>query len=320
LHTEGNLATASHPSPPTRTGPGSFSFQPKLDIVVPTADRTKFPCSESIPWNLRSLGYNGENVRVLTIESSGPGFGFAKSVNVGLRKARRDASVLLLNDDCFLDRSWLLPLFSTVRCHPRAIYGGLLRFPPDDWNGPRGNVYHGRRALNHWGGEYQHAGGFIPITPYENTKALFRFAVWHMAPLWVLRQIPAILRGDGLRFPGHFHNLDPRNRFNLVTAAAMLLTPEVREELGEFDEDYPVAFEDTDYCLRALEFGMDIVLSTYLSGVHYEGVTMSKHQDRIRESYRVFTRKWWPARIKSAVGTKRGIVHPDFCSCGSWVE
>ena len=294
-----------------------YWLHPKLDVIVPTADQSKFPASESIPRNRQATGW-GDSIRFIVVEASGPDFSFARSINFGLKQTRRDVSVLLLNDDCFLDDHWLLPTLSAVRSHPDAIIGGLLRFPNQiDGNG---NVWSGRKALNHIGGEYQHAGGFIPTTIRENVSAMFRFAIWHAAPLWVLRQIPAVVKGDGFRFPGHFHSLKPSHRINLVTAAAMILTPEAREIVGPFDEDFPLGFEDTDYCLRALEADFEMCLATDLSGFHFESLTTRHLEDRKRESYQVFAKKWPTSRIKKAVGKKRGIVHPDFCECGAWVE
>src|SRR3989442_58123 len=102
---------------------------------------------------------------------------------------------------------------------------------------------------------------------------MVRFAVWGMAPLWLMRQFTT---GTGIRigfrFPGHHHRIIPRQRIHLITAAAMMLTPQCIDRLGFFDERYPIAFQDTAYCLRGLEAGMEPCLVSQALGTHYEGI------------------------------------------------
>ena len=43
-----------------------------------------------------------------------------------------------------------------------------------------------------------------------------------------------------------------------VTGACMYLRRALIDELGSFDEDFPMAYEDVDYCLRAWEAGWDV--------------------------------------------------------------
>lgn len=284
----------------------------KIDIIIPTASTVLWPASESIP-HTKSTIPSKYDIRILPIVSNGPSFSFAKSVNRGFDEARPDAHVLLLNDDCFLDPNWIPRFRSAILSHPESgIFGALLRFPQTD----QGNPLSGRKALNHFDPEYQHAGGFIPQTKTEILKSLARFIVWHRAPLWVLRMVTS----GGIRFPGHYHNLNPKNKIHLITAAAMLITPEARYVLGGFDERYPLAFEDTDYCLRALEYGFVPCLVSNATGTHYESLTTRHLESKKRTSFRIFREAWPITRIKTATSRIRGIVHPLRCTEGDWVE
>jgi GT2 family glycosyltransferase len=58
-----------------------------------------------------------------------------------------------------------------------------------------------------------------------------------------------------------------------VTAACMMVRPEVFRELGGFEERLAVAFNDVDFCLRAQEKGYQIVFTPYALLYHDEGST-----------------------------------------------
>lgn len=290
-------------------------LHPRIDVIIPTANIDTWPAAQSVKHNTETARHHSKNIRIIIIESSGPDFSFAKSVNKGLEQVREEAAALLLNDDCFLDAGWPRAFSAAMNSHPEAgIFGALLRFPP----GMHGNGLSGRLALNHRNVVYQHAGGFIPVTEWEIFQALFRFAFWRMAPLWVLRNV--ISTETGLRFPGHHHKLVPRQRIHLITAAAMLITPETLAKIGYFDERYPLAFEDTDYCLRALEAGIRPCLVSDATGQHYESLTTRRFEAVKRASFRTFCEQWPLMRIQEAIRDEIGIVHPKYCGCAEWIE
>jgi hypothetical protein len=286
-----------------------------IDVIIPTAHQDKWPANVSIPWNKHTANLSKNDVRFIVIESSGPSFSFSKSINRGLEQRRLEAYALLLNDDCFLDSGWVTYFRSAVRCHPLSgIFGALLRFPP----GHHGNWLSGKAAINHGrNAMYQHAGGFFPVTREEIIKSVFRFAVWNMAPLWLFRQF---IRGTGFRFPGHYHRLSPRNRIHLITAAAMLLTPLCIEKVGIYDENYPIVFQDTAYCLKALEMGFEPCLVSDATGTHYESVSTRKMDDAKKIDYQRLLADWPIPRLREVIGDHRGIVHPLYCGCGEWIE
>ncbi len=58
-----------------------------------------------------------------------------------------------------------------------------------------------------------------------------------------------------------------------VTAACMLVRREVFEQVGGFDEDMPVAFNDVDFCLRVLRAGYRIAVTPYCLLYHHESAS-----------------------------------------------
>ena len=90
------------------------------------------------------------------------------------------------------------------------------------------------------------------------------------------------------RLPGHnpgFLDLpDAVRNFSAVTFACALIDRKVYEEIGGMDATlFPVAFNDTDFCLRAREAGYDVVYTPHACLYHHESVTKTviAHPDEI---------------------------------------
>ena len=58
-----------------------------------------------------------------------------------------------------------------------------------------------------------------------------------------------------------------------VTGACMYITREAIERVGLFDEAYPMAYEDVDWCLRAWQAGLRVLYFPAAALVHHESVT-----------------------------------------------
>jgi len=82
-----------------------------------------------------------------------------------------------------------------------------------------------------------------------------------------------------------------------VTGACLFARREIYEEVGYMDEDLPVAFNDVDFCLKAMGKGYRIIYNPYIELIHYESKTRgyennAKKEERfIRESNK-FKQKW----------------------------
>jgi len=78
-----------------------------------------------------------------------------------------------------------------------------------------------------------------------------------------------------------------------VTGACMYVRREVIERVGLLDEDYPMAYEDVDYCLRAWQAGYSVRYFPIARLIHHESVTRGTDVgERERESQRLFWERW----------------------------
>jgi GT2 family glycosyltransferase len=76
----------------------------------------------------------------------------------------------------------------------------------------------------------------------------------------------------------------------------MLMRKSVFTEVGGFDEQIPVAFNDVDLCLRVRERGYLIVYTPYAKLYHLESATRKKLHPMSDEEY---FRKRWGAVIRA---------------------
>ncbi|MDO4804512.1 MAG: glycosyltransferase family 2 protein [Lachnospiraceae bacterium] len=86
-----------------------------------------------------------------------------------------------------------------------------------------------------------------------------------------------------------------------ATAACLMVKKSVFEEIGGFDEDLAVAFNDVDLCLKIREAGYLVAVNGFAQLIHYESLTRGsdrarddggKHERFLRESGIIRTR--WP--------------------------
>lgn len=58
--------------------------------------------------------------------------------------------------------------------------------------------------------------------------------------------------------------------YSAVTAACMITKKELFEQVGGFDEQFVVACNDVDYCLKVRETGKWVVFNAFSEWYHYE--------------------------------------------------
>ncbi len=78
--------------------------------------------------------------------------------------------------------------------------------------------------------------------------------------------------------------------YSAVTGACMMTKRSVFEEVGGFDEQLQVAFNDVDYCMRVIDSGRLVLFTPHAELVHYESV--SRGMSGYSHDYRYFLRKW----------------------------
>jgi GT2 family glycosyltransferase len=75
-------------------------------------------------------------------------------------------------------------------------------------------------------------------------------------------------------FPGPFARLHVRQSMSAVTAACMLISRDCLEQVGDFDEEaFSVAYNDVDFCLRALAKGFRCAWTPFATLIHHESAS-----------------------------------------------
>jgi len=67
-----------------------------------------------------------------------------------------------------------------------------------------------------------------------------------------------------------------------VTAACMMMRRRLFESLGGMDEEYAIALNDVDICLRAGQAGARVVMAAGVELYHYESVSLGRHYQGTR--------------------------------------
>ncbi|MBV1735325.1 MAG: glycosyltransferase family 2 protein [Candidatus Desulforudis sp.] len=82
-----------------------------------------------------------------------------------------------------------------------------------------------------------------------------------------------------------------------VSGAAFFIKREVFENVGGFDERYFLYFEETDLCYRMSHQGLDRVVLSYVSGVHFKEASFKgnwrRKLDHFYASQQLYYNKWF---------------------------
>lgn len=102
-------------------------------------------------------------------------------------------------------------------------------------------------------------------------------------------------------YAGHSHKYHPRGKsgymfrlscvqnLSCVTAACLLVRKEVYQQASGLDEEFTVAFNDVDFCLRVRNMGWQIIFTPYSMCYHHESI--SRGQDTKGEKKERFDRE-----------------------------
>ena len=81
---------------------------------------------------------------------------------------------------------------------------------------------------------------------------------------------------------GPMGRLQVRNSLSCVTGAAMLVSKECLEEVGMLDETaFAIAYNDVDFCMRALKAGFRTVWTPFACLYHHESVSRASDADSL---------------------------------------
>lgn len=78
------------------------------------------------------------------------------------------------------------------------------------------------------------------------------------------------LSGSMSYFPGYFNNLALARNVSCATAACLMVRKSVFEQVGGFDEDFVVALNDVDLCMKICKAGYMLAQTPYAQLYHFE--------------------------------------------------
>lgn len=89
--------------------------------------------------------------------------------------------------------------------------------------------------------------------------------------------------------PGYFGSHILTRNYSAVTGACVMVRSDVYQEVGGFDEAFPLNFNDIDFCLKLREKGLRIVYTPYAQLFHFESVSKTGCYP---EEIERFTQRW----------------------------
>ncbi|MEG1862112.1 MAG: glycosyltransferase family 2 protein [Oscillospiraceae bacterium] len=78
---------------------------------------------------------------------------------------------------------------------------------------------------------------------------------------------------------GYMFRLSCVQNLSCVTAACLLVTKEAFSHVNGMDEEFAVAFNDVDFCLRVRDAGYEVLFTPYAMAYHYESKSRGKDTD-----------------------------------------
>ena len=104
-------------------------------------------------------------------------------------------------------------------------------------------------------------------------------------------------RGEEHYSKGYFSRIQCTQNYSAVTAACMMVSKELFEKVGGFDEKLKVAFNDIDLCMKIRKQGKLIVYTPYAELYHYESKSRGLEDteekiQRFRGEVQYFEKKW----------------------------
>lgn len=100
-----------------------------------------------------------------------------------------------------------------------------------------------------------------------------------------------------------------------VTGACLMTRAEVFRALGGFDMDFPLNYNDIDYCLRVLGTGRRIVYTPFAELYHFESATKTGTYPHELEA---FKKRWQPHWPRDPYVSPNLASQPDFRIDANW--
>jgi GT2 family glycosyltransferase len=257
---------------------------PKVSIVIPTKDSYDIikRCLESIFEKstysnfeviLVDSGSTDENVRKLyaEFEQAHPNFkaydyvqekfSYAKACNYGADKADGTHLLMLNNDTEVITPDWIEQLLGDSERPDIGAIGVLLLFPGGD-------------IIQH-GGVTVGVGGVASNSFTTLSQTTYPFSVTQHTMIFNRRESSA------------------------VTAACLMIKKALYDEVGGFDPEFAVTYNDVDLCLRLLKKGYKNLYNPYVQLIHHESISLGKPEevakrdnDEFNAAVELFTKRY----------------------------
>lgn len=106
-----------------------------------------------------------------------------------------------------------------------------------------------------------------------------------------------VFRGVYKNTHGYFARESHIQNLSAVTAACMMAKRSIYEEVGYMDENFAVAFNDIDFCLKIIQSGKLIIYNPFVELIHYESKSRGaedtpEKQKRFQNEIDLFYKKW----------------------------
>lgn len=201
--------------------------------------------------------------------------GFAKACNQGAQYGQSN-QIAMINPDCFINDDQLFQLSAQLINHKNAALVGC-------------------RVLNQDGGLQAATRRRLPT---------FWRTVMHMTRLGLL----PFIKGININDNGQFESV---KTVEAVNGACFIINRSDFEQLGGYDEVYPLHFEDLDLFARIKRIGKDVIYDSSVEVIHLHGhssqdnaqIKAWKQQGLVRYMYK-HRPKWEYQIVKFLLGAK----------------
>ena len=97
--------------------------------------------------------------------------------------------------------------------------------------------------------------------------------------------------------PGYFGRIMIQQNVSAVTGALLGVSKKIFEQVNGFDETFPIAYNDVDFCLKIQDIGKLITYNPYIEAYHYESKSRGyedteEKQKRLKKEESKLKKKW----------------------------
>lgn len=250
----------------------SLSLQTSNAYMLYIVDVTDEKERQLIPW-IRKIE---DRVTYITGENKG----YAHGVNIGVAQALKQSSThfVIVNPDIVFDTNFVLHTTYSLAQHPRTIIGGKIYYAPS-------YEFHTKtEALN--------------TIPYPLTPD--RYYIWYAGASVDWSHATVTHRGVDVLDTQQFDTPEPTD---IVCGCCVAYDKTVFDVVGNWDSNYFMYFEDSDYCLRAQQRGIKMLYDPSIILWHKNaqstgGSGSSFHEREMAKSRLRFGLRYAPLKTK----------------------